>query len=77
MSKLLQTLKTQTVSKQWQSEEQQNVLQERSKLVTYTVKLPNGAKFTRLDSANSGKQPEEVIRTSPVPPAIAATSSGR
>jgi hypothetical protein len=52
VSKLLQALKTQTASKQWQSDEQQNVEQERSKLVTYTVKLPNGAKFTRLDSAN-------------------------
>ena len=75
MSKLLQTLKTQTVSKQWQSEEQQNVLQERSKLVTYTVKLPNGAKFTRLDSANSGKQPEGVLR--PVPPSNRSGILGR
>ena len=35
---------TQTVSEQAQSEQQQKVEQERSKLVTYTVKLPNGVK---------------------------------
>ena len=52
MSKLIQALKTQTVSKQGQSEQQQKVEQEQSLPVTYTVKLPNGAKFTRLDSAN-------------------------
>ena len=40
---------TQTVSEQEQSEQQQKVEQERSKLVTYTVKLSNGAKFTRLN----------------------------
>jgi hypothetical protein len=44
---------TQTVSEQEQSEQQQKVEQERSKLVTYTVKLPNGAKFTRLNPVNN------------------------
>ncbi len=44
---------TQTVSTQEQSEQQQKVEQERSKLVTYTVKLPNGAKFTRLNPVNN------------------------
>jgi hypothetical protein len=44
---------TQTVSEQEQSEQQQKEEQERSKLVTYTVKLPNGAKFTRLNPVNN------------------------
>jgi hypothetical protein len=44
---------TQTVAEQGQSEQQQKVEQERSKLVTYTVKLPNGAKFTRLNPVNN------------------------
>jgi hypothetical protein len=44
---------TQTVSEQGQSEQQQKVEQERSKLVTYSVKLPNGAKFTRLNPVNN------------------------
>jgi hypothetical protein len=44
---------TQTVSEQGQSEQQQKAEQERSKLVAYTVKLPNGAKFTRLNSVNN------------------------
>ncbi len=43
----------QTVSEQEQSEQQQKVEQERSKLVTYSVKLPNGAKFTRLSPVNN------------------------
>ena len=43
---------TQTVSEQEQSEQQQKVEQERSKLVTYTVKLSNGAKFTKLNPEN-------------------------
>jgi hypothetical protein len=44
---------TQTVSEQQeQSEQQQKVEQERSKLITFTVKLPNGAKFTRLNPMN-------------------------
>ncbi len=45
--------RTQSVSEQEQSEQQQKVKQERSKLVTYTVKLPNGAKFTRLTPVNT------------------------
>jgi len=43
---------TQTNSAQWQQEQQQKLQQERSRLVTYTVKLPNGAKFTRLNPVN-------------------------
>ena len=43
---------THTVAEQEQSEQQQKVEQERSKLVTYTVKLSNGAKFTRLNPVN-------------------------
>ncbi len=43
---------TQSDSEQGQSGQQQKVEQERSKLVTYTVKLPNGAKFTRLNPVN-------------------------
>jgi len=43
---------TQTVSEQGQSEQQQKVEEERSKLVTYTVTLPNGAKYTRLNPRN-------------------------
>jgi hypothetical protein len=45
--------RTQSVSEQEQSEQQQKMEQERSKLVTYTVKLPNGAKFTRLHPVNN------------------------
>jgi hypothetical protein len=44
---------THTVAEQEQSEQQQKVEQERSKLVTYTVELPNGAKFTRLNPVNN------------------------
>lgn len=44
--------RTQTVLEQEQSEQQQKVEQERSKLITFTVKLPNGAKFTRLNPNN-------------------------
>jgi phosphoribosyl-dephospho-CoA transferase len=39
---------TQNPSEQQQAEQQQRLEQERSKLVVYTVKLPNGVKFTRL-----------------------------
>jgi hypothetical protein len=53
VSKLLQALKTQTVSEQGKSDEQQKVEQEQSLPVTYTVKLPNGAKFTRLNPVNN------------------------
>lgn len=44
--------RTQTVAEQVQSAEQQRLEEERLKLVTYTVKLPNGAKFTRLNPAH-------------------------
>lgn len=41
--------RTQNPSEQQQQlEQQQRLEQERSKLVVYTVKLPNGVKFTRL-----------------------------
>ena len=55
MSKPLEEIikETQTVSEQWQAEQQQKVVQERSQLVTYTLKLPNGAKFTRLNPVNN------------------------
>jgi hypothetical protein len=48
VSKLLESLTEKT-----QSEQQQKVGQEQSKLATYTVKLPNGAKFTRLNPVNN------------------------
>jgi len=35
-------------SEQAKSDERQRLEEERSKLVVYTVKLPNGVKFTRL-----------------------------
>ena len=44
---------TQTVSEQGQSEQQQKMEHERSKLVTYSVKLPSGAKLTRLNPVNN------------------------
>jgi hypothetical protein len=42
---------TQTGSEQGQSEQQQKV--EQALPVTYTVKLPNGAKFTRLNPVDN------------------------
>ena len=46
--------RTQTIlEQQEQSEQQQKVEQERSRLITFTVKLPNGAKFTRLNPVNN------------------------
>ena len=55
MSKLFEAFikETETVLKQRQSEQQQKVGQEQSLPVTYTVKLPNGAKFTRLNPVNN------------------------
>jgi hypothetical protein len=45
---------TQTAAEQEQLERRQKLEQERAKLVTYTVKLPNGAKFTRLNPVGLG-----------------------